>query len=82
MKKIIEFLMNNWLTSTVISLIVYIFYGLVIGVSMIPSALLIYEFVKYVGLNDIKTIILLSITIGIAIYLFFIVALIVFGVVE
>ena len=37
MKKILNFLMNNCITSTIVSIITYIFYGIVIGISMFPS---------------------------------------------
>lgn len=82
MKKIINFLMNNCITSTIILLITYIFYGVVIGISLIPSASLIYLFLQCITLDSILSIILLAITIGVCVYLFFITALIVFGIVE
>ena len=82
MNKIINFLMNNPITSAVISLVVYIFYGIVIGISLIPSVILIYQFIKYIKLDNIQNIILLALAIGVAIYLFFITSLIVFAVVE
>lgn len=78
MKKIIGFLMNNCITSTIISLITYIFYGVVIGISLIPSICMIYYFLQYIQLN----IVLFAMTIGVAVYAFFITALIVFGIVE
>lgn len=82
MKKIIDFLMNNPLTSMVISLLTYIFYGAVIGISMLPSIILIFGFLKHTEINSLKSMILLGIIIGIAIYLFFIFALIVFAIFE
>lgn len=82
MKKIIDFLMNNPLTSMVISLLTYIFYGFVIGISMLPSIFLIFSFLKHTEINSLKSMILLGIIIGIAIYLFFIFALIVFAIFE
>lgn len=82
MKKIIGFLMNNPLTSMIISLITYIFYGSVIGVSMVPSILIVFKFIEYVKLDSLKNIVLFGIVIGISIYLFFIVALFVFAIVE
>ena len=61
MKKIIGFLMNNPLTSMIISLITYIFYGSVIGVSMVPSILIVFKFIEYVKLDSLKNIVLFAI---------------------
>ncbi len=82
MKKVIGFLMNNPLTSMLISLLTYVFYGAVIGISMFPSIYLVYRFVDYIEFDSIKSIILLSVVVGISIYLFFIFALLVFAIVE
>ena len=82
MKKIIDFLMNNSVTSMIISLITYAFYGAVIGISMIPSIFLVYKYVQNTEINSIKNIVLLAVIIGISIYLFFIFALLVFAIFE
>lgn len=82
MKKIVNFLMNNIITSTIISLITYIFYGIVIGISLIPSIGILYLFFQYSSIDSIVNIILLAMTIGVSVYVFFITALIVFGIVE
>ena len=82
MKKIIEFLMNNWLTSGIISIVTYVFYGVIIGISLAPSIYITYIFLQNVKLDSILNLILFSINIGICIYVFFISALIVFGIVE
>ncbi len=76
-------LMDNAIVSTILSLLVYIFYGIVIGISAFPSVYLIWYFMKNIFVKDsILYLFLLAITIGIAVYLFFIVALIVFGIFE
>lgn len=82
MKKIINFLMNNFITSTIISCITYVFYGIVIGISLVPSLILMFEFLKRFELNSVINITYFSILLGVATYVFFIVALIVFGIVE
>lgn len=82
MKKILNFLMNNCITSTIVSIITYIFYGIVIGISMFPSIILIKTFLDNFKLDTILNLVLFSLVIGVSIYLFFIVALIVFGIVE
>lgn len=74
--------MKNWLISAIISLITYLFYGIVIGISLIPSIYIIYEFLKYIPINSINHLIYFAIIIGISIYVFFIFALLVFGIIE
>ena len=49
---------------------------------MVPSAYLVYFVSQKIDLNNILGILLLCLTIGVSIYLFFIVALFVFGIVE
>jgi len=82
MKKFINFLISNPLTYTIGVLLSYVFYGAVFGISMVPSAFVLLKMSQLLELNNILHIILFCLTIGVAIYLFFIVALFVFGVVE
>ncbi len=82
MKKVINFFINNVITSTLISCITYIFYGIVIGISMFPSIILIKYFLESFKLDTIINLLLFSLIIGVSIYLFFIVSLLVFGIVE
>jgi len=82
MKKILNFLMTNQLTYSIGMLLVYAFYGIVFGISLTPSAFLVY---KVFGLFDFSVFwhfLVFTITIGVSLYLFFIIALIVFGVFE
>lgn len=75
--------MKNSVTSAIISLFAYIFYGLVIGISLFPSIVLVTYFVNNFEIdNKILQMFLLALTVGVAVYLFFIVALIVFGIFE
>ena len=74
--------MNNPIISMVISLITYVFYGAVIGISMLPSILVVFSFLKYNEINSIKSMLIFGVIIGISIYLFFIFALFVFAIVE
>jgi len=82
MKKILNFLISNPLIYTIGVLVSYAFYGSVLGVSMVPSVYLIYVVSQNLEFSNILNILLLCLTIGVSIYLFFIVALLVFGVVE
>lgn len=82
MKKIIKFLTTNPIMFTLISLLTYVFYGLVIGVSMIPSVLGIQYLLNYIDLNTAQGAIYLALGIGVAIYSYFITSIIVFGIVQ
>lgn len=82
MKKILTFLMTNQITYSIGMLIVYAFYGAVLGISLVPSALLIHKVFSLLNFSHFSHYIIIAITIGISLYLFFIVALIVFGIVE
>ena len=82
MKKIIKFLTTNPITFTLISLLTYIFYGAVIGTCMIPSFLFIKWILGIISLNEILGIILLAISVGVSIYIYFITSLFVFGILE
>jgi len=82
MKKIVEFIMNNIITSFIVSMLTYIFYGMVIGISLIPSVIIIYEILQYININNLQNLIVLAVVVGVSIYLFFIVSLIVFGIFE
>jgi len=82
MKKVIQFLMSNIITYSVISLLTYIFYGAIIGISLMPSIAIIYNYINIIGLNSILNISIFSIVFGVSIYVFFITALLVFGIME
>lgn len=82
MKKLIAALLADPICNAIMSIFTYIFYGAVIGVSLAPSALFLYQMGKYIGLYNLLHVFLFSLCIGVAIYMFFIVSLIVFGIVE
>ena len=82
MKKIIGCFMNTPICNFLVSLLTYVFYGLVIGVSMFPSAYIIYLYVTNIALDSLLPILGLALLSGVCVYLFYIVALIVFGIVE
>ena len=82
MKKIIQFLMSNFITYSIISLLTYVFYSIVIGISLMPSIYIMYKYITVIGLNSILKILLLGPIIGIFVYMFFITALVVFGILE
>jgi len=82
MKKLIGFLMDFWLTSALLSALTYVFYGLVIGISLFPSIMIVHKFLQYFPLDNLQNLLLFALVIGICIYVFFISALIVFGIFE
>lgn len=82
MKKFFNFLLTNQFIYTIGMLFVYIFYGAVFGISLFPSAFILYKLFNILDFSNISHFILFLISIGVSIYLFFIVALIVFGIVE
>lgn len=82
MKKLIQFLTTNPIMFSLVSLLTYIFYGLVIGASMIPSVLGIKYLLNYIDLNTIQGTIYLALGIGVAIYVYFITSLVVFGIIQ
>ena len=73
MKKIISFFMNNPVCNFLISLLTYIFYGLVIGISAFPSVFLIYTYLTNIKLDSVLSIVGLALVTGVSVYLFFIV---------
>lgn len=85
MKRIIQFLMNNPITFGALSLLTYAFYGVMIGICLIPSCLWvhwIWSEITQLPISEIVEIILLALSVGIAVYMYFIVSLVVFGIVE
>jgi len=82
MKKILQALINNPIIFGIGSVISYVFYGLVIGISLIPSGYLIYQAYNRLELEQIAHLGIFMLCIGISVYLFFISALFVFGIVE
>lgn len=82
MKKVLGFLMSNPITSALATLITYAFYGCVIGICMVPSIYLITFVNSQIDLVGIKEYAIFGITLGLAVYLYFIISLLVFGVLE
>ena len=82
MKKFIAALIADPICNAIMSIFTYIFYGVVLGVSLAPSAIFLYQMGKYIGLYNLLNVFLFSLCIGVAIYMFFIVSLIVFGIAE
>ena len=90
-KKVIGFLMDNPITQTCLTLIVYCFYTAVIGISLIPSVIIMI-YASKIFLNPslinsldfivIKNIAIFSISIGLAMYAYFITGLIFMGMVQ
>jgi hypothetical protein len=63
-------------------ILVYIFYGAVFGISLVPSMFLVYKIFSLLDFSLWWSFLIFGITIGASLYLFFIVALIVFGIFE
>jgi len=82
MKKFMQFLVTNPLTFGIGSVLSYIFYGIVLGISLFPSGYLVYNAYRYLEITKITHFIIFFLVIGISVYLFFIAALFVFGIVE
>lgn len=82
MKKVIKFLMSNTISYAIISLITYAFYGTIIGICLAPSGMFMYKLWKFIGIDGIYDIIILTIGLGISIYIFFITSLLIFGIIE
>lgn len=85
MGKLIKFLTTNPITFGVISLVNYAFYGAVIGICMVPSIIFVkklLELISGMSISEIANIVLTAIIIGIAIYIYFITSLIIFGILE
>ena len=82
MKKLIQFLMTNVITYSIISLLIYAFYGTIIGISLAPAVYIIHKYISVVGLYSGLNIFFFALILGLSIYIFFITALLVFGIVE
>ncbi|MBP3285107.1 MAG: hypothetical protein J6M02_06365 [Clostridia bacterium] len=82
MKKIIQFLVANPVIFAIGSLVAYIFYGIVLGISLVPSGYLLYQAYRYLDFSQVPQFLLFFLCIGVSVYLFFITALLVFGLVE
>lgn len=82
MKKLIQFLMTNTFTYSIISLLTYAFYGAIIGVSITPSIYFVGRIFQLLSFQNGIDFLLFGLSIGLSIYLFFIVALLIFGIVE
>ena len=82
MKRLIQFIMTNVVTYTIISLLTYVLYGVIIGISLAPAVFIVYNYISIVGLSSVLNIFLFAIILGVSIYIFFITALIVFGIIE
>ncbi|MDR2940270.1 MAG: hypothetical protein LBV08_08135 [Clostridiales bacterium] len=80
MNKIMKSLISNPATFQIAGLLLYLFYGLLIGIALIPSALLVTSINKLRPFNlPALNTCLLALGIGTSVYLFFIAGVIVFG---
>lgn len=82
MKRILKFLLTNPVSFAIGTLLTYIFYGAILGISITPSAILMHKVYSLLSFLNPVHIMIFTILSGISIYLFFIVSLLVFGIVE
>lgn len=82
MKKFITALLADPICNAIMSVFTYAFYGAVIGISLTPSALFLYKMLELLPLINLLNVFLFTLCVGCSIYMFFVVSLIVFGIVE
>jgi carbonic anhydrase/acetyltransferase-like protein (isoleucine patch superfamily) len=82
MKKLVQILLGNPIINSIMSLLTYAFYGAVIGLSLTPSALFLYQMSKILPFENMLNVFLFALCVGVSVYMFFIVSLIVFGIIE
>lgn len=82
MKKLLSALIADPICNAIMSILIYAFYGVVIGLSLTPSGLFLYYMSLVLPLRNLLNVFLFTLCVGVAIYMFFIVALIVFGIFE
>ena len=82
MKKALRVMTENKILFIIISLLTYAFYGTLIGVSLMPSAYIIYKYVTLAGLGGVSRVMLFAIVLGLSLYVFWITSLFVIGIAE
>lgn len=86
MKKLVEALLGVPLINGFLSLLTYIFYGAVLGIALAPSAMFLIKMHELLPIysfsESLLNIFLFSLCIGVAVYLFFVVSTVVFGIFE
>ena len=82
MKKFFEALMLDPICNAFMSVLVYAFYGAVIGLALAPSGLFLYKMYTIIPFTNLLNVFLYCLCVGAAIFIFFISAVIVFGIVE
>lgn len=80
MSKVLRFISTNPITFAIANLFLYVFYGLLIGISLIPSTFfVIYFYQAYFFESQILNICVFAMSIGVGVYLFFIVGILIIG---
>ncbi len=82
MKKLISALLADPICNAIISLFTYVFYGAIIGISLAPSGLFLYEMSKILPLINYLNVFLFTLCVGVSIYMFLVVSVFVFGIFE
>lgn len=86
-KKIIGFLINNPITFTILNLLICCFYAVVIGISLVPSVIIMFFASKYFLPNanqvfNFSNAVLFAICIGLSFYAFLITGLFLTGIIQ
>ena len=82
MKKLIAALLADPICNAIMSLITYVFYGAVIGLSLAPSSLFLYKMAQILPLYNLLNDFLFTLCVGVAIYMFLVFSVLVFGIFE
>ena len=82
MKKFLSALIADPICNAIMSILIYAFYGAVIGVSLTPAGMFLYKMYELLPFVNLLNIFLFCLCIGASIFMFFITSVIVFGIVE
>ena len=82
LKTVMRALTENAAVFFIITVMVYAFYGAVLGVSLMPSAFIICKYIELMGVRSVVSIFLFAVILGLSLYVFWITSLLVFGITE
>ena len=82
MKKLLEALMLDPICNAIMSILIYAFYGVVIGLALTPAGFFLYKMYEYLPFTSLLNVFLYCLCIGASIFIFLISSVIVFGIVE
>ena len=82
LNKVIRTLIENKILFLIASLLTYVFYGTLVGVSLMPSACIVHAYAAHAGFGSVSRVLIFAIILGLSLHVFWITSLLVFGVVE